>query len=154
MSQREYVVDIDGILRILPCGPSAVLLDRVVEVKPGARILAEKQLSISDPAFDDHFPRHPVYPPGRMIEVMLQACTVLVYATEQYDPQEELVTLVGVNKTKLRRSLMPGDTLEIEAELVRRQSNVWRFDVTCYVDDYMVAESGLVISLHGREDAF
>mgnify|MGYP006306717753 CR=1 FL=1 len=154
MSKREYVLDIANIIRILPQRPPAVLLDQVVELNPGSRVLATKNITISDPAFLGHFPGFPVYPGTRMLDVMVQACTVLAYATEKFDPSNDAVSLVGVNKTKFRRAVLPGEVLDVEAELTQRRSNVWRFDVTAYVDDFLVAESGIVLSIMRREDLF
>jgi len=83
---------------------------------------------------------------------MVQACTVLAYATDKFDPATQIVLLVGLNKTKFRRAIVPGDVLEIDAHLSQRRSNVWRFEVKVFVDDFVVVESGLVLSTHDRDD--
>ncbi len=154
MTHHEQVLEARNILGILPQRSPAVLIDSVVEVKPGQRILVTKCISIADPAVQGHFPNMPVYPATMMIEAMLQACTVLAYATQPYDPNEVAVALLGVNKTKFRRAVLPGDMLDIQADLVQHRSNVWRFDVTVHIDDYPVAEASLAMSILNREDMF
>jgi len=152
MSDRNQVLDIESIIRILPLNQDAVLVDRVLEINPGQRILAIKNMTIAEPAFDGHFPGRPCFPGAMLIEVMGQVCTILAYATEPFDPKEQTVTLVGVNKTKFRRPAVPGDVVEIEAEKTQKRSNVWRFNVNAYVGDNLIAESGIVISIQDKDD--
>jgi 3-hydroxyacyl-[acyl-carrier-protein] dehydratase len=152
MTDRPFVLDSHNIIRILPHKPPAVLLDRVVEVSPGQRVLARKCITQNEMSMLGHFPGLPVYPAGMIIETMLQACTVLTYATDKFDPSTQIVLLVGLNKTKFRRAIVPGDVLEIDAELTQRRSNVWRFEVKAFVDDIIVVETGLVLSTHDRDD--
>jgi 3-hydroxyacyl-[acyl-carrier-protein] dehydratase len=154
MTTKEQVLEAQSIIAILPQRPPAVLIDSVIEIKPGQRILATKCISINDPAMRGHFPNLPVYPATMIIEAMLQVCTVLAYATEHYEPAEVAVALLGVNKSKFRRAVLPGDVLDLQADLTQRRSNVWRFDVTAHVDDYPVAEASLAISVLHREDMF
>ncbi|MCK9460980.1 MAG: 3-hydroxyacyl-ACP dehydratase FabZ [Proteobacteria bacterium] len=152
MTERPFVLDSHNIIRILPHKPPAVLIDRVLEVSPGQRVLARKCVTQTDPSILGHYPGLPVFPAGDIIEAMAQACTVPVYATDKFDPATDVVLLVGLNKTKFRRVVVPGDVLEIEAVLSQRRSNVWRFDVKAFVDDFIVAETGLVLSTHARDD--
>ena len=146
------MIDIGSIVRMLPHKQPAVLVDRILEVYPGETIIVEKNMSIGERAFDGHYPGLPIYPASFLIEVMFQACTLLIYASEGIDPSSQIATLNGVNKTKFRRNIIPGDQVEIQANVTRKRSNVWRFDVTGYVDDYVVTEGGLVISVLNRDD--
>ena len=151
MTDRPFVLDSHNIIRILPHKPPAVLLDRVVEVSPGQRVLARKCVTQSELSLLGHFPGLPIYPAGLIIEAMVQACTVLTYATDKFDPATQIVLLVGLNKTKFRRVVVPGDVLEIDAELSQRRSNVWRFEAKAFIDDNIVVETGLVLSTHDRD---
>jgi 3-hydroxyacyl-[acyl-carrier-protein] dehydratase len=152
MTDRPFVLDSRNLNRILPHKPPAVLLDTVIEVNPGKSVLARKNVTQSEPAVMGHFPGLPVFPAGMIIEAMVQTCAILAYATDQFDPDTDVVLLVGLNKTKFRRAVVPGNVLEIEAQLGQRRSNVWRFDVKAYVEDLVVVESGLVLSTHRRDD--
>ena len=154
MTDRTEVLAVTDIIRILPHKPPATLVDRVIEVEPGARILAGKSFTISESSFAGHFPGLPLLPCGVLIETMIQSCILLAYATEQYNPANIIVTLIGINRAKFRRSLRPGDSVEIEATLLRKRSNVWRFKVSVYCDDYGVADCELALSIHDRDDTF
>ncbi len=152
MTKRTQSLDIASILRILPQKPPAVLVDAVLDLNPGKKIIAIKNITANEPCMSGHFPWLPVYPSAMLIESMLQTCSILAYATELFDPDKQVVSLIGVNKTKFKRAIVPGDTVEIEGVLTQRRSNVWRFNVRCFVDDFMVAQSGLVLSVNNRED--
>jgi len=154
MTREEQLIEARNIIHLLPQQPPAVLVDSVVEVNPGQRILATKCISINDPAFAGHYPGMPVYPATTLIEAMLQTCTILAYATSRYDPAEVAVAPIGINKCKFRRVLLPGDVVDLQADLVLRRSNVWRFDATAHVDDHLVAEASLAISIINREDLY
>ncbi len=154
MNQRANVLDIASIIRILPHKPPAILVDQVLELNPGRRIVAKKNITVSEVPLNGHFPGLPVYPAAMIIEIMLQVCAILAYATDKFDPGSQIVTLNGVNKTKFHRTVVPGNTLEVEAELTQKRSNIWRFNVKCYVDDHVVVESGLVITVLDRADLF
>ena len=152
MTQRTPVLDIASILRILPQQSPAVLVDAVIDLNPGKKIVAIKNITANEPCMRGHFPDLPVYPAAMLIESMLQTCTILSYATDIFDAEEQVVTLIGINKTKFKRAIIPGDVIEIEGVLTQKRSNVWRFNVRCFVDDFMVAQSGLVLSVNLRED--
>ena len=152
MSEQSSVLGIDAILRILPQRPPAVLVDRVVELEPGVRIVTAKNMTSSERFFEGHFPHLPVLPPSVLLETMVQSCSLLAYATEPFDPAVKIISLVGVNKTKFHRMVIPGDVLEVEVESPRKRSNVWRFGVTAYVEDHNVADSEVVISIRDRDD--
>lgn len=152
MTRRTQSLDIGSILRILPHKPPAILVDAVIDLNPGKKIMAIKNITANEPCMNGHFPDLPVFPAAMLIESMIQACSILAYATDQFDSDKQVVSLVGVNKTKFKRSIIPGDVVEIEGTLTQKRSNVWRFNVRCFVDDFMVAESGLVLSVNSRED--
>ena len=152
MTKRSMILDTASILRILPHRGPAVHVDRVLEVTPGQRILAVKNMSITDPGFTGHFAGQPIYPAALLVHCMVQTCTILAYATEPFDPGAEAVSLVGMNKTKFSRSVVPGDVLEIEAEMTQRRSNTWRFRVKLFAADREIAESGIVLSIHDLDD--
>jgi 3-hydroxyacyl-[acyl-carrier-protein] dehydratase len=152
MSRRSQVLNAADIMRILPHKSPSVIVDRVIEFTPGERILAVKNMTAAEPGFAGHFPSQPIYPSALLIEAMVQTCTVLAYVTDPFDPDAAAVTLVGVNKTKFHRSVVPGDVVEIEATMTQRRSNIWRYRVKLYVADYETAESGIVLSIQDRDD--
>jgi len=154
MSARSKVLDISNIIRILPHKPPAILIDRILELSPGSRIVAQKNITATEPIFAGHFPGLPVFPAAMIIEAMLQTCAVLAYATDKFDPSTEVVTLNGLNKTRFHRTIGPGSVMEIEAEISQRRSNIYRFNASSFVDDQIVCETGLVMALLDRADFF
>ncbi len=149
MSERSVGLDSCNIISILPQKPPATLVDRVTDLDPGERITTEKLITVSEPAFAGHFPGHPIWPNSMLIEVWVQTCCLLAYATEQFEPGR-LINLVGINKAKFHRVLGPGNAVELEATLLRQRSNVWRFSCTAFEGDLRVAEAELAISIHDR----
>jgi len=154
MTGSSNTLDSSSIIRILPQKPPAVYVDRVVELSPGERILIQKNVSMGDPCLEGHFPGFPRMPGTALLEIMIQACCLLAYSTERYDPSKTVVSLMGISKTKFRRTIGPGDTFEVEARLSQKRSNVWRFDVNGYEKDRLVVDGKLVLSLHGRDATF
>ena len=152
MNDRLPVLDINSIIRILPHKPPATLIDRVIEVEPGEKILTAKTVTISERAVSGHFPGMPILPGSTIIEVMVQTCCLLAYATDRYNPATKTANLVGINKAKFHRVVGPGETIETEAHLLRQHSNVWRFEVRVYEDDRRLAEAELALSLVERDD--
>jgi 3-hydroxymyristoyl/3-hydroxydecanoyl-(acyl carrier protein) dehydratase len=151
MSKRSETIDINSIIRILPNKPPAILVDRVTEVKPGEQITAIKNITATEPCFAGHFPGLPILPVSSSIEIMLQTCCLLAYATEQYNPGSNIVSLRGIKKAKFHRSVFPGDSLEIEAHFLNRHTNIWRFEATIYKGEETVVEAELALSFHDRD---
>jgi 3-hydroxyacyl-[acyl-carrier-protein] dehydratase len=151
MSKGPEAIDINSIIRILPNKPPAVLIDRVTKVKPGAQITAIKNVTVTEPCFAGHFPGLPILPVSSLIEIMLQTCCLLAYATEKYNPGSNIVSLRGIKKAKFHRSIFPGDSLEIESNFLSRRTNIWRFSITIYKGNKTVAEAELALSFHDRD---
>jgi 3-hydroxyacyl-[acyl-carrier-protein] dehydratase len=152
MSEQAPGLDIRDIIRILPQKPPAVVIDRVLEVEPDGRVIAQKNFTVSEPVFNGYYPGLPVLPASYLVEAMVQTCCVLIYASEPFEPSQKVISIIGLNKMKFRRSLRPGDTVEIDTELLRKQSNVWRFKVQVFIDDSNVCEGEMALSLQDRED--
>ena len=101
-----------------------VLIDRIVELDSGRRIVAHKALSLAEEYLADHFPTFPVLPGVLMVEAMVQACGWLV--REHLDFAPSLVLLKEARNVTYKSFLAPGQLLTIEAEckeLTREQSS-------------------------------
>jgi 3-hydroxyacyl-[acyl-carrier-protein] dehydratase len=111
------MLTIDEICDILPHRYPFLLVDRIVELEPGKRAIGLKNVSANEEFFQGHFPGYPVMPGVLIIEAMAQVGGVLLLAMEEY--RGKLAFFAGVDKAKFRQSVLPGDQLVTEAEVVR-----------------------------------
>jgi 3-hydroxyacyl-[acyl-carrier-protein] dehydratase len=147
-------MDIHEILRKLPHRYPIILVDRVLEVVPGERIVALKNVSMNEPYFMGHFPGHPVMPGVLIIESLAQACAILTYVTLQ--PKEGDGTLfyfAGIDAARFKRPVMPGDQLRLEAEMGRVKRGVGKFTGRAIVDGNIVAEAEMMCAMRNTSEA-
>jgi 3-hydroxyacyl-[acyl-carrier-protein] dehydratase len=136
-------MDIQKIRSLLPHRYPFLLVDRVLEVDPGKRLLAIKNVTINEPFFEGHFPAKPVMPGVLLIEAMAQATGLL--AMESADvPKEAIYYLVGVDKVRFKRPVVPGDQLHFEVEVLKRRREIWVFNAEAKVDGKMVASAEIM----------
>lgn len=112
---------------LLPHRYPFLLIDRVVEFEPGARILAFKNLTINEPFFQGHFPSRPVMPGVLVVEALAQAGGVLYQLTQQQSGaaiDDKLFYLVKVDNARFSRMIVPGDRLDLDVTLKRRIRNM------------------------------
>ena len=122
-----------------------IFVDAVTEHEPGDRLVALKNVTISEEFFQGHFPGYPVLPAVLMIEALTQAAGVLVL--DRVAPPTARVTLRGVNNAKFRRQVVPGDRLRLEVTLGRVRARLGKVKAVAYVDDQVVAEAELLLAI-------
>jgi len=138
------VVDIQN---ILPHRYPFLLVDRISKLTPGEYIEGLKNVSISEPVFQGHFPGHPIYPGVMIIEGMAQAGGVLAFKSMDNASQEEIenkvVYFMSIDKAKFRAPVTPGDQLIYKITVIKNKGAVWQLDAKAYVDDKVVAQAEL-----------
>lgn len=134
----------EEILKILPHRYPFLLVDRVVEVVPGERMVAIKNVSFNEPHFMGHFPDHPVMPGVLILEAMAQAGALFVGHTDPDSIKGRLVYFMTIDKVRFRRPVVPGDQLRLELVLLKRRRDIWRFDGKAHVGDQLAAEAELM----------
>jgi len=138
------VVDIQN---ILPHRYPFLLVDRITELTPGEYIEGYKNVSISEPVFQGHFPDHPIYPGVMIIEGMAQAGGVLAFKSMDEESQDEVsdkvVYFMSIDKAKFRSPVTPGDQLVYKIDVLKHKGPVWQLDAKAYVDDKIVAQAEL-----------
>jgi len=139
-------LDIEAILERLPHRYPFLLVDRVLDVVPGKSIVAVKNLSANEAFFQGHFPGHPVMPGVLVIEAMAQAGGLLAYETTAEDEDIWILYLVGIEETRFKQTVRPGDQLVLRVELVKRRRNLWRFTAVAEVDGKLVAEAEILMA--------
>ena len=123
-----------------------LLVDRVLEVETGKRILALKNVTANEPFFPGHFPQQPVMPGVLIVEALAQATGLLASETIAPEGLEDgaLYYFVGIDKARFKRPVRPGDQLMLEAELIGRRQGIWRFSTRALVDGKLVASAEIM----------
>jgi 3-hydroxyacyl-[acyl-carrier-protein] dehydratase len=135
-------------MEYLPHRYPFLMIDRVVSVEAGSRIVALKNVSINEPYFVGHFPHHPVMPGVLIIESLAQAAAILTFSTEGHKANENMVYyFVGIDNARFKRPVTPGDTLRLEVSLLRHVRGLWKFHGKAYVADAMAAEADLMCTI-------
>ena len=146
-------MNIEKILQLLPHRYPLLLVDRVIELKEGESIIALKNVTFNEPQFQGHFPGLPVMPGVLIIEAMAQAAAILVLSKLGYDLKyNKNIFFMGIDDTKFRKVVKPGDSLYLHVKIDQNRLNVWKFSAEAYVDDSKVAESRFSAILKDKND--
>jgi 3-hydroxyacyl-[acyl-carrier-protein] dehydratase len=141
-------MDIKEIMAYLAHRPPFLFVDRVIECTPGKHIKAIKNVTISEPFFQGHFPGYPVMPGVLIIEALAQVSVILVYQTLGRRPDDKsLIFFAGIDHARFKRQVFPGDQLVLEATELRLVRGVGKFAVRASVGDVLVAEAELLAAL-------
>jgi 3-hydroxyacyl-[acyl-carrier-protein] dehydratase len=138
------MMDAAAIQRVLPHRHPFLLVDRVVEIEPGTRIRAYKNVSANEPFFAGHFPGNPIVPGVLILEALAQAGGLLAHATEPFDAARQALYLVGLDGVRFRHPVRPGDRLDLEVVIVKRRGGLWRQRGAASVDGQVAAEAVLL----------
>jgi len=145
-------MDIHEILEYLPHRYPFLLIDRVLEVVPGERIKALKNVSMNEPFFPGHYPHHPVMPGVLIVEAMAQACAMLgLLSLGQKDDGKHVYYFAGIDGARFKRPVRPGDQLLFEIEQLRLVRGLGKFKAVARVDGAVVAEAELLCVLRPVE---
>jgi len=141
------VLNVVDIQKILPHRYPFLLVDRITKIENGKFVEGYKNVSISEPVFQGHFPGHPIYPGVMIIEGMAQAGGVLAFKSMDSASQEEIankvVYFMSIDKAKFRNPVVPGDRLVYRLSVIRNRGAIWHLDAKAYVDEKLVAEAEL-----------
>lgn len=144
-------LDIRKILAILPHRMPFVMVDRVTEIVPSKVIRGYKNVSINEPWFAGHFPGDPIMPGVLVVESLAQIGAILAYASDPFDQQGSLMYFLGIDRTKFRHPVRPGDRLDLQVEVMNHHSNVWKLRGEATVNGTLCAEGQLLASIVERE---
>jgi UDP-3-O-[3-hydroxymyristoyl] N-acetylglucosamine deacetylase/3-hydroxyacyl-[acyl-carrier-protein] dehydratase len=143
------IVDAGQIMQYLPHRFPMLLVDRIVEVESGKRIVGIKNVTINEPFFQGHFPGHPIMPGVLIIEAMGQVGGLLLMdAVEK--PEDYVVYFMALDNVKWRRPVVPGDQIVFELEMVQFRRHVCRMKGKGIVDGRVVAEADLMARIVER----
>ena len=141
------MIAINEILTMLPHAFPFLLVDRVVEVEPGKRIVGIKNVTYNEPFFPGHFPGRPIMPGVLIVEAMAQTAGLLVFKSIPEEDCKKPVFFLGMDNVKFRKPVVPGDQLRLEVEITRQRQSIWGFKGKAFVDEKLVAEAELLAML-------
>lgn len=139
----EFALPIEAaeIMRIIPHRYPFLLVDRIVELEPGKRVVALKNVTANEPQFTGHFPERPIMPGVLMVEAMAQAGAVAVLTLPDY--RGKLALFAGIDECRFRRTVVPGDTLRMEITMEKLRGMFGRAKAVASVDGEVAAEATL-----------
>jgi UDP-3-O-[3-hydroxymyristoyl] N-acetylglucosamine deacetylase/3-hydroxyacyl-[acyl-carrier-protein] dehydratase len=140
VAEEKTVLGIEEIMRVLPHRYPFLLVDRILEVEQGKRVVGLKNVTINEPFFQGHFPGHPIMPGVLIIEAMAQVGGMLLLGAVP-EPQNKVVYFTTLNNVKWRRPVKPGDQLRFELELLQVRGSVAKMSGVARVDGEVVAEA-------------
>jgi 3-hydroxyacyl-[acyl-carrier-protein] dehydratase len=136
------MLDINEIKSMLPHRYPFLLVDRVLEIEPKKHIVAMKNVTANENFFNGHFPARPVMPGVLIIECMAQAAGILMLAEKEYEGKIPYFT--GIDNARFRRTIIPGDQIMLEVEILRVRGNVGRAKGVAKVDGKVAAEAEMM----------
>jgi len=141
----ENVLDINDVLKILPHRYPFLLVDRIVDFEGDTKCTGVKNVTINEPFFPGHFPGHPIMPGVLQLEAMAQVSSVLML--RKPENAGKIGYFMSADSVKWRRPVLPGDTLFIEAEVIKIRGSIGQTRCRCLVNGDVVSEGELKFAL-------
>jgi beta-hydroxyacyl-ACP dehydratase FabZ len=143
----EKPFDIQRIMELLPHRYPFILVDRVLSIEPGKKVVALKNVTMNEPFFQGHFPGMPIMPGVLIIEAMAQAGGILAFLSQENAKPGSLIYFMGMDKVRFRKPVTPGDQIIFECEALKIRSKAVKMAGKATVDDTLVAEAELMASI-------
>jgi beta-hydroxyacyl-ACP dehydratase FabZ len=141
------MIGIQEIFDILPHRYPFLLVDRILEMEMGKRVVGIKNVTINEPFFQGHFPGHPIMPGVLLLEAMAQTGGVLAMRSaeaEGMDIKGKVIYFMTIDKVKFRKPVVPGDQVRFELDLIKSRANIRGYKAQALVDGAVVAEAELM----------
>jgi len=149
VKKEGVVFDTSAIERILPHRYPFLLVDKIIHLDLGKKVIGVKSVTLNEPFFQGHFPGQPIMPGVLIIEAMAQTGGVLLLNAFP-NPEEKLVYFMQINNAKFRKTVVPGDQLFMSVELTQKKSKVVMMQGKAYVNEVLVAEAEFMAGIVDR----
>lgn len=139
------MMGIQEIMDTLPHRYPFLLIDKIVEMEMGKRVVGIKNVTMNEPFFQGHFPGHPIMPGVLILEAMAQTGGVL--ALKSVPPEQvknKVLYFMSIDKAKFRKPVVPGDQLRFEIDVIKQRSNIMSLKAQALVSSAVVAEAELM----------
>jgi 3-hydroxyacyl-[acyl-carrier-protein] dehydratase len=143
------VLNTHEIMKMLPHRYPFLLVDRIVELEEGKRVVGIKNVTINEPFFQGHFPGHPIMPGVLIIEAMAQVSGILAMLTDKIS-NDKVTYFTGIDNARFRKPVVPGDVLRLESELINCRRGLYCFQGKAYVGDTLVAAAEIKATFASR----
>ncbi|MEL0022483.1 MAG: 3-hydroxyacyl-ACP dehydratase FabZ [Rickettsiales bacterium] len=135
------VVDINGIMDMIPHRYPFLMIDKVVDIVPSKSATGIKCVTMAEPHFQGHFPVKPIMTGVLIIEAMAQTAAVLVVHSTGLESQGKVVYFMSIDNARFRKPVVPGDVISLKVETLRQRGNVWKLSGKALVEDQVVSEA-------------
>ena len=139
----ENILETKDILKLIPHRYPFLLIDRIISLEAGRKCTAIKNVSMNEPFFQGHFPNLPIMPGVLQIEAMAQASSILAFGINA----DKIGYFMSADKVKFRHPVTPGDTLVIEAKLLKQRRNIILASCQCLVNEKIVSSAEAMFSM-------
>ena len=148
-TREKTVYGIEEILKVIPHRYPFLLVDRILEMDAGKRIVGLKNVTINEPFFQGHFPGHPIMPGVLIIEAMAQVGGMLLMGAFD-DPESKVVYFMSLDNVKFRKPVKPGDQLRFELDMTQIRGRVCKMHGVAKVDGEVVAEADMAAMVRDK----
>lgn len=121
-----------------------LLVDKVVDHKPGEFLHAVKNVTANEPIFTGHFPDQPIFPGVMILEALAQATGLLGFKTVENRSENELYLFAAIDNARFKQPVVPGDTMHLHVKFVKERRNIWKFEGEAKVDGKVVCSAELM----------
>lgn len=143
------VMSVEDIMKVIPHRYPFLLIDRIVELEPGVRAVAIKQVTINEPFFQGHFPDYPIMPGVLIVEALAQ--TGAVAGMVLPENQGKIALFAGIESVRFRKPVVPGDSLRLEVTIEAMKRGIGKASAKATVDGVLACEGMLTFALVNRQ---